>query len=83
MNKPLKLVTSKSTKKTNPLVIERLEQALEFAKLNYADGCFIMLSCDDGREIMDCWAQGSNTYSMLGGLEGLKQDYINIQIEER
>ena len=63
-------------------VIERLEEALAMAKDGLISNLVLVAAMNDG-DVMDCWANGSNPYLIVGGLEGVKRDFMDCVIEGR
>jgi hypothetical protein len=80
----LKIVSfDKSQNNANgDLVIERLEQALEHAKIGGVANCIIVMALNDG-SVQDCWANGSKPFVMVGALESIKREFMDACIEGR
>ncbi len=79
----LKVVELKPhTKEPGDNVVQRLEQALELARRGELSNVVVVAVLNNG-DVMDCWANGSQPYAVVGGLEGLKFEFINACIEKR
>ena len=76
----LNVVTEMS--ESNPEVIDRVNDCIDFVNEQAIDSCAIVLISKSG-EILDCWANGHRPYVMLGALEALKADYLDASIERR
>ncbi|MFK0369685.1 MULTISPECIES: hypothetical protein [Enterobacter] len=63
-------------------VIRLLEEALQAAKEGNYRSMAVLLINDSG-EVLDAWHSGGLPYVMLGAMESLKCDFINLQIERR
>lgn len=63
-------------------VIERLEQALEMAKAGDIKNCVISCVLNNG-DVMDCWANGSDPFVVVGALESVKREFMDSIIEAR
>ncbi len=70
------------TKEPGDNVVQRLEQALELARKGELSNVVVVAVLNNG-DVMDCWANGSQPYAVVGGLEGLKFEFINACIEKR
>ncbi|MCV2531992.1 hypothetical protein VPX56_10365 [Enterobacter wuhouensis] len=63
-------------------VIRLLEEALHAAREgNYRSLAILLI--DESGAVMDAWHSGSLPYVMVGAIESLKTDFINLQIERR
>ncbi|ELY3543837.1 hypothetical protein SMX40_001666 [Cronobacter turicensis] len=63
-------------------VIRLLEDALQAAKEgNYRSMAVLLI--DDNGTVLDAWHSGGLPYVMVGAMESLKCDFINLQIERR
>lgn len=63
-------------------VIRLLEEALHAAREGKYRSMAILL-IDDNGAVMDAWHSGGLPYVMVGAIESLKTDFINLQIERR
>ena len=63
-------------------VINRLEEALEFAKQGTICNCMIVMAGNDN-SVVDCWANGNKPFVMIGGLESVKREFMDAIIEKR
>ncbi len=64
-------------------LIVMLEDALERAKAGELKGVAIISIMSDGC-VLDGWSSGDySRYAMLGGIESLKLDFMNTEIERR
>lgn len=79
----LKVVEFKQNEKTcenTSEVIRLLEDAQMHAKeLNVQSMALVML--DASGDIYDCWHNGVKPYVMVGAIESLKQEFINIHLQ--
>lgn len=75
------VITPKSSG-SNPIVRQRLEQALERLDQDSVQAVAIVMINKDG-SVTDGWANGGSVYQMIGALEALKSEYINACIERR
>ena len=83
MLKVVKLHPDDSAKKmSNDLVIKRLEESLDIAKKGDLINCVILMLDNEGN-IYDCWATPNSPYTILGGLESLKTEFSNANIQKR
>ena len=71
-----------ATKEPGENVVQRLEQALELARRGELSNVVVVAVLNNG-DVMDCWANGSQPYAVVGGLESLKFEFINGVIEKR
>lgn len=63
-------------------VIRLLEEALHAAREgNYRSMAILLI--DESGAVMDAWHSGGFLYVMVGAIESLKTDFINLQIERR
>lgn len=62
---------------TDDRVIDGLEKALETANHKTVKNCAIVLVFDDGTAL-DYWANDGYKLSMIGALETLKNELLNI-----
>ena len=67
---------------SDPIVITRLEEALEMAKQGSIMNCALVLVATDG-QVLDCWASGDRSFEMVGALESLKLDFMLSNMEMR
>ena len=63
-------------------VIRLLEEALQAAREGNYRSMAVLLIKDDGA-VLDAWHSGGLPYVMVGAIESLKCDFINLQIERR
>lgn len=66
----------------NTEVIRLLTDALEHARKGSCHSVALLLIDSDGNAL-DCWHNGGRPYVMVGALESLKLDFINVNIERR
>ncbi len=67
----------------NESCVDMLRDALARAERGEIVGCTVVSVMADGA-IIDGWSSGDyNRFSMLGGIEALKRDYLNREIEAR
>lgn len=52
------------------------------AKQGGVESCAIILATHDGG-VLDCWANRDQVYTLIGGLEGLKRDFMDSVIGPR
>lgn len=63
-------------------VIRLLEEALHAAREgNYRSLAILLI--DESGAVMDAWHSDDLPYVMVGAIESLKTDFINLQIERR
>jgi hypothetical protein len=63
-------------------VINMLEEALAMAKDGHVSNVVVLATLHDG-SIMDCWANSSEPFLIVGGLESLKLDFMQDTIDRR
>lgn len=63
-------------------VVRLLEEALQAAKEGSYRSMAVLLIKDDG-SVLDALHSGGLPYVMVGAIESLKCDFINLQIERR
>lgn len=80
--KVLDFKDSEQIRKSNELVIQRLEEALAMAKDGNVKSCAILCTTYD-RTVLDCWANGGDVHVIVGGLESLKFDFMLNNIDGR
>lgn len=78
----MKVIKFNNTKESGQNVIERLEEALEMAKKGGIDNCIVIMAGTDG-SIVDCWANRNQPFSMIGGIESIKKEFMDACIEGR
>lgn len=66
----------------NAEVIRLLTDALEQARRGSCHSVALLLIDGDGNAL-DCWHNGGRPYVLVGALESLKLDFINVNIERR
>ncbi|WP_312453267.1 hypothetical protein [Pseudescherichia sp.] len=66
----------------NAEVIRLLTDALEHARKGSCHSVALLLIDSDGNAL-DCWHNGGRPYVLVGALESLKMDFINVNIERR
>lgn len=66
----------------NAEVIRLLTEALEHARKGSCHSVALLLIDSDGNAL-DCWHNGGRPYVLVGALESLKLDFINVNIERR
>ncbi len=81
MNK-LTVIKNDELQESNPIVLDRLEEAIDMAKEGGIDSCMIIMVSHDGF-VVDAWANGTQPFVMVGAIEALKFDFIQSQIEQR
>ena len=63
-------------------VKKRIEDTLKLAKENGAINIAITMVTSTG-DTIDCWANDNEVYKMIGALECLKLDFINVHVQKR
>lgn len=63
-------------------VVDRLKQALAMAEDGLISNVVICAQLHNG-DVMDCWANNSNPFLVVGGLESVKLEFMNSCIEKR
>ena len=81
MNK-LTVIKNDELQQSNPIVLDRISEAMDMAKEGGIDSCIIIMVTHEGC-VVDAWANGTQPFVMVGAIEALKFDYINSQIEQR
>ncbi len=81
MNK-LTVIKNDELQESNPIVLDRLSEAMDMAREGGIDSCMIIMVSHDGY-VVDAWANGKQPFTMVGAIEALKFDYIQSQIEQR
>ncbi len=81
MNK-LTVIENNEMQESNPIVLERLYEALDMAKEGGIDMCMVIMVTHDGY-VVDAWANGKQPFVMVGAIEALKFDFIHSQIDQR
>ena len=63
-------------------VIKRLQETTELVQEgNAANIAIIIVNFDNS--VMSCWANDNLPFTMVGGLENLKMDFMDANIEKR
>ncbi len=78
----LTVIKNDELQESNPIVLERLYEALDMAKEGGIDSCMVIMVTHNGY-VIDAWANGTQPFVMVGAIEALKFDYIHSQIEQR
>ncbi len=78
----LTVIRNDELQPSNPIVLDRLYEAIDMAKQGGIDSCAIVMVMHDGA-VVDAWANGNHPFTMVGALETLKFDYMDSQIERR
>ena len=80
MDKITKLEVVEQKQANGVNVAERINDLLDFiAKGEVKNIAFVGIGNDNS--VISCYANGSNPYAMIGGIEKLKSDLINNCIE--
>ncbi len=80
--KKLTVIENTEMQPSNPIVLDRLNEAIEMAKEGGIDCCAIVMVTKNGY-VVDAWANGTQPFVMVGALEALKFDFMDSQIERR
>ena len=79
----LKVVSiEKNESQSGENVIERLRECLAMAEDGLISNVVICAQLHNG-DVMDCWANSSNPFLVVGGLESVKLEFMNQFIEKR
>ncbi len=80
--KKLTVINNEQMQPSNPIVMDRIYEALTMAKEGGVDSCMMIMISQNG-EVMDCWANGKHPFVMLGALRALERDFMDSQIDKR
>ena len=61
---------------------KRLQESLKMAETGVISNCIIVMTGHDGT-VVDCWANGSSPFTMVGALETVKKEFMDQIIESR
>lgn len=67
---------------SNPIVLDRLYEAIDMAKEGNINCCAIVMVTHNGC-VVDAWANGTQPFVIIGALEALKRDFMDTYIENR
>ena len=68
-------VVKPETNTTGENVLERLEQAVEYAKEHPVQNVVIVMVSETG--VVDAWANGSKPFHVVGALESVKREFMD------
>lgn len=82
MHNKFKVIQKTENQQSGENVIERLKEALAMAEDGYIKNVAIVAVMNDD-DVMDCWANKSGVYTLIGGIDGLKMEFMHSCIETR
>lgn len=63
-------------------VADRIREAQVSVDEGGVENCVILLVGKDG-SVMDCWANSSHPFAVVGGLESIKTEFMKACVEKR